>query len=188
MLLVLAATNWGSEIKGLDTIFLAKSKNKVVFSLEKFRKPSKPGKRPPDVIFYSFPGNEDLFPVKTPGFYLKVSEPWRRKGDRSQLLFSLVKPHKPISSATLARWIKEMLKFSVINTDIFKAHLVRSASASKAKFLGFTTKDILRKVTGQGNLLAKGFITKKLGARNKYFKNQYSKRARFELRPELDRV
>ena len=150
MLLVLAAKNRGSEIKNLDTKFLAKSKNKAVFSLKSFTKTSKPGKQPPDVIFYSFPGNEDLCPVKTLEFYLKVSEPWRRKGDRSQLLLSFVKPHRPISSATLARRIKEMLKFSEINTDIFKTHSVRSTSNSKAKSLVFITKDNLRKGNWSG--------------------------------------
>ena len=34
---------------------------------------SKPGKQPPDVIFYSFQGNEDLYPVKTLEFHLKIS-------------------------------------------------------------------------------------------------------------------
>ena len=38
MLLVLAAMNRGSEIKNADTIFLAKSKNKAVFSLKGFTK------------------------------------------------------------------------------------------------------------------------------------------------------
>ena len=80
-----------------------KSKNKAIFSLKGFTKTSNPGKQPPDVIFYSFTGNEDLCPVKTLEFYLKVSEPWRRKGDRSQLLLSFVKPYKQISSATLAK-------------------------------------------------------------------------------------
>ena len=42
-LLILAATNMGSEIKNLDTNFLAKSKNKAVFSLKGFTKTSKPG-------------------------------------------------------------------------------------------------------------------------------------------------
>ena len=96
------------------------------------------------------------------------SESWRTKGDCSQLFLSFVKLHKPISSATLGRWIKEMLNCSGINTDIFKANSVCSASTSEAKSSGFTIKN--------------------LGARNKYFKNQYSKWARFELRPELDRV
>ena len=38
-----------------------------------YTKTSKPGKQPPDVIFYSFQGNEDLCPVKTLEFYLKIS-------------------------------------------------------------------------------------------------------------------
>ena len=134
-----------------------------------FTKTSKPGKQPPDVIFYSFPGNEDLCPVKTLEFYLKVSEPWRRKGGRSQLLLSFLKPHKPISPATLARWIKEMLRFSEINTDIFKAHSVRSASTSKAKSLRFTTKDILRKGNWSGESTWQRFYNKEIRSKEQIF-------------------
>ena len=169
MLLVLAATNRESEIKNLDTKFLAKSKNKAVFSLKGFTKTSKSGKQPPDVIFYSFPGNEDLCPVKTLEFYLNVCEPWRRKGDRSQLLLSFVKPYKPISSVTLARWIKDMLKFSEINTDIFKAHSLLSASTSKAKSLGFTTKDILRKGNWSGESTWQRFYNKEIRSKEQIF-------------------
>ena len=50
-----------------------------------------------------------------------------------------MKPHKQVSSVAVARWIKEMLNFSGINTDIFKAHLVLLAS-----------KDILRKGNWSG--------------------------------------
>ena len=96
--------------------------------------------------------------------------------------------HKVISSAKLATWTKEILKLSGINTDIFKEHSVHAASTSKGKFLRCTTRDVLREVTGQGSLYGEGFIIKKSGAKNKYFKNQYSKLAHFELRPELDRV
>ena len=174
MLLVSAATNKCSEIKNLDIILLAKSKNKAIFSLKGFTETSKPGKQPPNAIFYSFPGNEvktqiNLCPVKTLEFYLKVSEPWWRKRDRSQLLLSFVKPHKPISSATLARWIKEMLKFSEINTDIFKAHSVRSASTSKAKSLGITTKYILRKGNWSGESTWQKFYNEEIRSKEQIF-------------------
>ena len=57
MLPALASMSRSLEIKNLDTIFLTKSKNKAVFSLKGFTKTSKPGKQPPDVIFYSFAEN-----------------------------------------------------------------------------------------------------------------------------------
>ena len=148
---------------------MAKSKNTVVFSLKRFTKTSKPGTQPPDVIFYFFPGNENLYPVKTLEFYLKVSEPWWTKRNRSQLLLSFVKRHKPISSATLARWIKEMLKFSDINTDIFKAHSVRSASTSKAKSSGFTIKDILKKGNWSGESTWQRFDNKEIKRKEQIF-------------------
>ena len=100
--------------------------------------------------------------MKTLEFNLKISEPWRKKGERSQLLLSFVKSHKPISSAALAKWIKEILKLCDSNTDIFKAHSVRSASISKAKSLGFTIKDILKKGKWSGESLWQRFYKKEI--------------------------
>ena len=105
MLLVLAATKTGSQIKILDTNFLVGSENKVVSSVKLFTKTSKLGRQPQDLIFYCFPENENFCIAKTLEFYLKTNEAWRKKGDHLQLLLSLIKLHKPISSATLARWM-----------------------------------------------------------------------------------
>ena len=82
---------------------------------------------------------------------------------------SFIKPQKPISSATRARWIKEMLKCSEINTDIFKGHSVRSASASKAKSLGFTTNDILRKSNWSGESTWQRFHNKEIWSKGQIF-------------------
>ena len=76
---------------------------------------------------------------------MQLSERWRKRGNRSQLLLSFIEPHLPVASATFARWIKEVLSLAGIDTNIFKSHSVRSASTSKAKALGLTTKDILAK-------------------------------------------
>ena len=99
-------------------------------------------------------------------YYLKVSEHWRRKGDRSQLFLSFA---KAISSATPARWIKEMLKISKINTDIFKAPSVRSASTFKAKSLGFTIDDILRKGKWSGEFTLQRFYNKEIRSKEQIF-------------------
>ncbi len=52
--------------------------------------------------------------------------------------------HSPVSSSTIARWIKTVLTKSGVNTDIFKAHSVRSTATSATANAGTTTSDILK--------------------------------------------
>ena len=67
-----------------------------------------------------------------------------------------MKPHKQVSSVAVARWIKEILNFSGINTDIFKAHLVLLAS-----------KDILRKGNWSGECTWQRFYNKEIRSKDK---------------------
>ena len=60
------------------------------------------------------------------------------------LFLSVNKPHKPISPSTIARWLKTILSKAGVDTEIFKAHSVRSASTSAAAMAGITTEDILK--------------------------------------------
>ena len=61
----------------------------------------------------------------------------------NRLLLSYIRPHKPITSDTLGRWVKEVLARAGIDTNIFKAHLVRGASATAAHNKGVSLEDIL---------------------------------------------
>ena len=61
---------------------------------------------------------------------------------KTRLFLTVVKPHKPVCSSTLARWLKFLLEQVVIDTGIFKAHSVRGAPA--AANAGVTTADILK--------------------------------------------
>ena len=67
-----------------------------------------------------------------------------RLGDRQQLFLAIVKPHKPVSSCTIARWLKWVLGDSGIDVSMFTAHSVRGASSSAAAMAGVTTNDILK--------------------------------------------
>ena len=52
-------------------------------------------------------------------------------------LFSLfVKPRKPESTNSLARWMKSILSNAGIDTSVFKAHNVRGASVTNANKRG----------------------------------------------------
>jgi len=69
--------------------------------------------------------------------------PWRENSIPDQLLLSHKNPHKPVSTDTIARWIKQVLESSGINTQVFTVHSTRSTSTSKGNSQGATGKDIL---------------------------------------------
>ena len=71
--------------------------------------------------------------------YQQVTAPLRSESD--QLLIAIIKPHKPVTSCAIARWLKELL---ISYISIFTAHSTRSASASAATDSGITSSDILK--------------------------------------------
>ena len=64
--------------------------------------------------------------------------------DVKELVISCGKPHRPVGSDTLSRWIKDELKLSGIDTNVFAAHSCRSASVSKAKANGMGINEIMK--------------------------------------------
>ena len=55
------------------------------------------------------------------------------------------KPHKPASTDTISRWVKDTLKDSGINADLFTSHSCRSASTSKAFSVGVPLQEVLKR-------------------------------------------
>lgn len=68
--------------------------------------------------------------------------------DRCWLLWSFVKPHHPVTTSSVLRWLKTIMTEAGINTNQFKAHSTRSASVSKAYFAGVSVSDIMQKALG----------------------------------------
>ena len=60
------------------------------------------------------------------------------------LFLATIKPHKAVASSTIERSLKTIMERAGIDTSIFKAHSVRSASVSTAASAGITTADILK--------------------------------------------
>lgn len=75
--------------------------------------------------------------------YIRRTAPLRSKGNDSLLFIGSNKPHNPVSSSTVGRWIKDQLKEAGIDTAVFSAHSVRGASASKAMAQGVPIQRIL---------------------------------------------
>lgn len=71
-----------------------------------------------------------LCPVACLKHYLFLTS--GKRSSSLNLFISLKRPHLPVSSNTIARWIKSFLNLAGIDTQIFSAHSTRSAGASNA--------------------------------------------------------
>ena len=75
--------------------------------------------------------------------YIDRTAPLRNKENDALLFIGCNKPHRPVSSSTIGRWIKDQLKEAGIDTSIFSAHSARGAAASKAMAQGIPIQSIL---------------------------------------------
>ena len=101
------------------------------FEITQLLKTSKPSNHFGQLKFITYAPDENLCVVTCLKEYLKRTESLR-SGCRS-LFISYVKPHCKVSTNTISRWLKEVLKLSGIDTSIFTAHSFRSAASSAAK-------------------------------------------------------
>ena len=63
----------------------------------------------------------------------------------TEFFITFGKPHHPASKDTLARWVKEVMGNSGIDTEIFKPHSTRVASNSAAYKLGMPLQEVLKR-------------------------------------------
>ena len=146
MLLALTRPSRSADLHGLDIRLSRTSPEGITFLPSKPAKQTKAGKTAQEFFFPRFEEKQLLCPVATVEQYIQVTEPFRSHGDvrHTQLFIAYIKPHRPVTSSTIARWLKTMLEESGIDTTIFKAHSTRGASVSAAAQKGVTTNDILQ--------------------------------------------
>ena len=60
-------------------------------------------------------------------------EHFQLKGTNDQLLIDYQKPHKPVSTNTISRWIKTVLNKAERDTSLYKAHSTKEAVTSAAQ-------------------------------------------------------
>ena len=77
-----------------------------------------------EFFFPSFPHNKRLCPVTCLDSCVERTSTWRVFGDGPQPLFfsHSTPPHKAVSSVTIGRWLKDIMKEAGIDVDTFKAH------------------------------------------------------------------
>ena len=62
-----------------------------------------------------------------------------------RLFVSNTKPHQPVTTTTLARWLTTMMASAGIDTSMYKAHSSRSASATSHVKKGLSLCAVLKK-------------------------------------------
>jgi hypothetical protein len=113
MLMALTCPERSSVMASLDITYMRFYPEGVKFSHTIFRKRSHSGNLGESV--YPKFTKESLCPVTCLTEYLKRTKEWRQKNDdKPRLFLSFKKPHKPVSSSTLSRWVKEIIRLSGI--------------------------------------------------------------------------
>ena len=101
------------------------------------------GNKPKPVEFHKHLEDPKLCPLQCIRAYVALTSAWRTEGQPSKFFLSHRSPHKPVTKATLARWIKETLLLADIDTKIFQAHSLRGASTSRAYLKGLSVKEVI---------------------------------------------
>ena len=144
-LLALTAMERAFEVVSHDLRYKRFAPEGVTFALPDLTKKSRAGLGLKTSFHVSFKENPNLCVVKCVRVYEHRTSGFRPldPSKLNKLLLSYIRPHKLISSAFLSRWLKDIISREGIDTSIFKAHSVRSASASAAYERDASLQDIL---------------------------------------------
>ena len=105
------------------------SDTKCVFKVIDKVKQTRKGYHIPPITYECYPHEVKLCPVVNIQEYIKRTASLR-KPTCKQLLVSFIRPHGPISKATIARWCKSFLDVAGIGTTKFHCHSTRAPSTS----------------------------------------------------------
>lgn len=122
---------------------------KVNIKIPDFLKTTRKGSLQPILVLPFFEERPEICPGKTLLAYLEKSRPLR--GHIDSLFISVRKPYKAVGSQTLSRWIKDTLRDSGIDVNIFSAHSTRHAATSAAHGLGVNLDQIRRTAGWSGS-------------------------------------
>jgi len=135
------------DLSNLDIRMHSYTNEGVIFRPIHLSKQSRASKPVEDFFFPAFPSDVNLCPVKTLRSYEANTLEFRKMesdSPRTCLFLSWIGNHAPVTSSTIARWLRTCLLEAGIDTSVFKAHSVRGASCSTAAWAGVTTTDILK--------------------------------------------
>ena len=142
LLLLLVSSQRGQTILNLSVDRMRIEENSIVFKMNRLLKHNQLGQPLDSVRFYKYTKDKKICVVRTIKRYVARTQSIRR--GNNQLLLSYIGPHGPISGATLARWTMSVLNLAGIDTQRYKGHSTRGASASSAQAMGANLNAIMR--------------------------------------------
>lgn len=148
-LITLLALISGHRIQTFSKINLeniSESSDKIEIKIPEKIKTSNYNQPQPILILPFFKTRPAICLAKTINFYINKTKNLRNK-ESGRLILTFKKPYKPATTQTLSRWIKEVLKRSGINTDVYSSYSTRHASTSAA-LRGGVNIEIIRKRAG----------------------------------------
>ena len=172
ILMTLTSASRASARHCLGVGCMVKSENAYIFIFHKLHKRWRKGKAPSKLYFYKYPKDQELCVVSAVNAYLKRTESWRTNGEKFQLLLSYINPHVEVHSSAVSRWIKEILKETRVNVDVFKGHSTHSASTSKACLSGISVDDILSRGSWPNESTWQKFYHKQMVSKRHLFQEE----------------
>ena len=139
LLLALTSAARAHELSALDLACSLRKEGSWEFSLPTHVKTSRPGHPARKMFLPSFPDNPNICVVRTLAAYVERTRDLRKS---SQLLVSLIAPHKAISSQSVSRWLTRALRMAGIELG-YSGHSTRGASTSAAAAGGLSVDLIL---------------------------------------------
>ena len=144
MLLALTRPCRGADLAELDLNNRSYVPEGVVFQPSHLSKQSRPSHNNISFFFPRFMEDKCLCPVETLKAYERKTTPFRNNAGENRVFRSFIGKHGPVTSSTIARWIKTCLQKAGVDTAKFKAHSTRAAAATKAAMSGLTVDEIMK--------------------------------------------
>ena len=144
MLLALTRPCRGADLAELDLSNRSYIPEGVVFHPHHLSKQSRPSHHSVSFFFPKFEEDKCLCPVETLKAYEERTSSFRKDPQENQVFRSFIGKHGPVTSSTIARWLKSCLHKAGVDTSKFKAHSTRAAAATKAAMSGVTVEDIMK--------------------------------------------
>ena len=133
-----------SELAALDLKYRVYKPEGVLFKLPTVTKKRAVGAPPKELFFGGFPDDGNLCVINCLRAYENATQHYRQgQTPVTKLFLSYVKPHGPVTSQRIAKWIKSILGEAGINITEFSAHSTRGAAATAAIKQGVTTAEVL---------------------------------------------
>ena len=136
MLLALTRSARSVDLSKLDIRARSFTSTSVTFKAQHLSKQSRSSKPLADFFYPRYPEDNTICPVVTLQAYEDRTSEFRALSTDNQkisIFLSRIGKHDPVTSSTIARWLKTCLSEAGIDTEreIFKAHSVRGAQAQK---------------------------------------------------------